>query len=182
MRWKCQALTVLLLSVPVSAAATCPATLDFEFRTLASQEKVRLCERYQGRVVLVVNTASKCGFTYQYEGLEALYEKYKARGLVVLGFPSNDFAGQEPGNEQQIKRFCRLTYAIQFPMFEKIHVAADSAHPFYRKLARIAGEYPRWNFHKYLLGRDGQLLASYSTQTEPDDPRLLQSLEQALGN
>ena len=172
--------TLLLCTLPMAAAATCPATLDFELRTLAGEQKVRLCERYQGKVVLVVNTASKCGFTYQYEGLEALYENYKDRGFVVLGFPSNDFGGQEPGTEKEIKRFCRLTYSIRFPMFEKIHVREQQPHPLYQKLAGLAGEYPAWNFHKYLLGRDGSLVASYPSDVEPTSSRLVDAIEKEL--
>ncbi len=182
MRWQLTFLGILLFAVIAPAAATCPGTLDFKLRTLAGEENVRLCERYQGKVVLMVNTASKCGFTYQYEGLETLYEKYKGRGLVVLGFPSNDFGGQEPGTEKEIQRFCRLTYSIQFPMFEKIQVRDDTAHPLYQKLASLAGEYPAWNFHKYLLGRDGTLVASYSSRVEPMSPRLVQAIERELRN
>lgn len=165
---------------PSAQAASCPATLDFSFRTLAGEERVRLCERYAGKVVLVVNTASKCAYTDQYSGLETLYETYKDQGLVVLGFPSNDFAGQEPGSEKQIKAFCRLTYGVQFPMFEKIHVDRARAHPFYQKLATLAGGYPRWNFHKYLLGRDGGLVASFDTALEPGHPTVLRAIRQEL--
>ncbi|MDX1487295.1 MAG: glutathione peroxidase [Acidiferrobacterales bacterium] len=175
------ATTLLVLStLTMPAVAACPATLDFELRTLAGQEKVRLCQRYQGKVVLVVNTASKCGFTYQYEGLEALYENYRERGFVVIGFPSNDFGGQEPGTEKEIQRFCRLTYSIRFPMFEKIHVRQEKPHPLYQKLATLAGEYPAWNFHKYLLGRDGSLVASYPSDIEPSSPQLVHAIEKEL--
>jgi len=171
-------LTALLLVAP--AAWACPPTLDFSFRPLGGREPVQLCDRYAGKVVLVVNTASKCGFTPQYEGLEALYDRYKDRGLVVLGFPSNDFANQEPGDEQQIQEFCRLTYGVRFPMFEKIHAAQANASPLYRALGDAAGEYPRWNFHKYLLDRSGRLVGSYRSQVEPDDPRLVQKIEELL--
>jgi glutathione peroxidase len=105
-------------------------------------------------VVLIVNTASKCGLTPQYEGLEAMHQKYAAKGFAVLGFPSNDFMGQEPGSEQQIQEFCTLTYGVKFPMFEKVVVRGAQATPLYRDLARAAGEQPKWNFHKYLVGRD----------------------------
>jgi glutathione peroxidase len=171
---------VLLIFAWVAPAAACPAALDFSFRPLAADTPVKLCEHYAGKVVLVVNTASKCGFTYQYEGLEKLYAKYRARGLVVLGFPSNDFGGQEPGTEAQIKQFCRLTYSVQFPMFEKITVRKSTAHPFYQQLASLAGEYPAWNFHKYLLNRNGELIASYPSSAEPDDPRLLAAIQHQL--
>lgn len=172
------ALTALVLAAP--AAWACPPTLDFAFRPLGGKDPVRLCERYAGQVVLVVNTASKCGFTPQYEGLEALYDRYKDRGFVVLGFPSNDFAGQEPGTEQQIAEFCRLTYGVRFPMFEKTHAAEAQASPLYRTLAGVAGEYPRWNFHKYLLDRDGRLVGSFRSAVEPDDPKLIKKIEELL--
>ena len=149
---------LVLLAAP--AAAACPPTLDFSLRPLGGKEPVRLCEEYAGKVVLVVNTASKCGFTPQYGGLEAIYDRYGDRGSVVLGFPSNDFANQEPGTEQQIQAFCRLTYGVRFPMFEKTHAGKGNASPLYRALGEAAGEYPRWNFHKYLLDRDGRLDSS----------------------
>ncbi|MGD8310512.1 MAG: glutathione peroxidase, partial [Chromatiales bacterium] len=138
-----------------------------------------LCEAYAGKVVLVVNTASKCGFTPQYEGLEALYRDRKADGLVVLGFPSNDFR-QEYSDEQKIQDFCRLTYSVQFPMFETTRVREGGADPLYRTLAGLAGEYPRWNFHKYLIGRDGRLVGSYPSQTRPDDPDLVEAIERLI--
>jgi glutathione peroxidase len=156
-----------LLVWPALSAA-CADTLDFDKRRLAGDEVVRLCDAYQGRVVLIVNTASKCAYTSQYEGLEALYERYRDRGLVVLGFPSNDYGGQEPGSESQIKTFCRLTYSVKFPMFEKTHARQDVADPLYRKLGSLAGEYPRWNFHKYLLDRDGKLVGSFPSSVRPE--------------
>ncbi len=114
-----------------SGADSCPPILDFEKRRLAGDEVVRLCDAYAGQVILVVNTASKCAFTGQYEGLEALYRRYKDRGFVVLGFPSNDFGNQEPGTEQQIQQFCRLTYSVEFPMFEKTRVKKGVADPMF---------------------------------------------------
>ncbi len=173
-------LMMILLGWMAPASASCPETLAFEIRPLAHRQPIDLCERYRGKVVLVVNTASRCVFTDQYEGLEALYERYKERGLVVLGFPSNDFGGQEPGTEEQIKRFCRISYGIQFPMFAKMRVASPSAHPFYRKLAALAGEYPAWNFHKYLLARDGKLAASFQSHVRPNDPKLSNAIEREL--
>ena len=155
-----------LLAWPAMAAA-CADTLDFDKRRLAGDEVVRLCDAYQGKVVLIVNTASRCAYTSQYEGLEQLYERYRERGLVVLGFPSNDYGGQEPGTEAQIKTFCRLTYSVKFPMFEKTHARQDVADPLYRKLGSLAGEYPRWNFHKYLLDRDGKLVGSFPSSVRP---------------
>ncbi|MCG6971497.1 MAG: glutathione peroxidase [Gammaproteobacteria bacterium] len=158
----------------------CPATLDFTKRPLASDQAVNLCKEYLGKVVLVVNTASKCGYTPQYEGLEALYRKYKDRGLVVLGFPSNDFGGQEPGSEKQIQNFCRLTYGVEFPMFEKTRAAKANADPIYRTLGDMAGEYPQWNFHKYVLDRQGRLIASYNSRIEPQSKTVIETIERLL--
>ncbi len=166
---------------PASASdGSCPESLDHHKRLLTGQEPVHLCDVMQGKVVLVVNTASKCAYTPQYDGLEKLYQRYRERGLLVVGFPSNDFAGQEPGSEKQIQDFCRLTYGVQFPMFEKIRVKGDSIDPFYDYLARQAGESPRWNFHKYLLDRDGRVIASFPSQVKPDDPRLVRMIEDLL--
>lgn len=163
------------------AAANCSSTLlDHDFRKLASEDTVNLCQAYAGQVLLVVNTASKCGNTYQYEGLEKLYAEYREQGLAVLGFPSNDFLGQEPGTEEQIQEFCRLTYGVKFPMFEKTTVKGDQMHPFYQQLSETAQQAPSWNFHKYLIGRDGELIAAFSPRTEPDDEAIISALEQAI--
>ena len=156
------------------------ALLDHDFRKLASEDVVNLADAYKGKVVLVVNTASKCGNTPQYDGLEKLYEQYGDDGLVVLGFPSNDFLGQEPGTEEQIQDFCRLTYGVRFPMFEKTTVKEDNAHPFFAQLAEQAGTYPTWNFHKFLIGRDGELIAEFSPRTQPYDERVVAGIEKAL--
>jgi glutathione peroxidase len=161
-------------------AMRCPITLDFTKRTLASDQDVNLCKEYLGKVVLVVNTASKCGYTPQYEGLEALYRKYKDKGLVVLGFPSNDFGGQEPGSEKQIQDFCRLTYGVEFPMFEKTRAAKANADPIYRTLGDMAGEYPQWNFHKYVLDRQGRLIASYNSRIKPQSKTVIETIERLL--
>jgi glutathione peroxidase len=133
-------------------------------------------------VLLIVNTASKCGNTPQYDGLEKLYEQYGEQGLVVLGFPSNDFMGQEPGTEQQIEEFCRLTYGVEFPMFAKTRVKDRDAHPFFVALAEASGSYPRWNFHKYLIGRDGEFVRQFSPRTQPYDAEVISALEQALAD
>jgi glutathione peroxidase len=172
------AVVIAVLSFPAMACDS--ALLDQDFRQLASTEEVNLCEAYAGKVLLVVNTASKCGNTPQYDGLEKLYDQYGSQGLVVLGFPSNDFLGQEPGTEEQIEEFCRLTYGVQFPMFEKTTVKGDAAHPFYVGLAKASGTYPTWNFHKYLIGRDGQLVGEFSPRTKPNDEALVAAVEQAL--
>ena len=134
---------------------------------------------YAGKAVLVVNTASFCGFTRQYEGLQRLWERYRDRGLVVLGVPSNDFGGQEPGSAAEIKAFCEVTYGIDFPMTSKVEVKGPSAHPFYRWAGAELGA-PRWNFHKYLVGPDGGLRAAFGTRVEPDDESLGAAIEAAL--
>ncbi|MEJ2604460.1 MAG: glutathione peroxidase, partial [Gammaproteobacteria bacterium] len=162
-------LMTVLLAATAPVLACDSALLNQDFRRLASEESVNLCDAYEGKVVLVVNTASKCGNTPQYEGLEGLYEEYGKDGLVVLGFPSNDFMGQEPGTEDEIQEFCRMTYGVKFPMFEKTTVREENAHPFFRALAEAAGTYPQWNFHKYLIGRDGRLITAFSPRTKPYD-------------
>ena len=173
-------ITLLVLMTSLPALACESALLDQDFRRLASTDEVNLCEAYSGKVVLVVNTASKCGNTPQYDGLEKLYDQYGEEGLVVLGFPSNDFMGQEPGTEENIEEFCRLTYGVEFPMFEKTSVKKDNADPFYVALAESSGTYPTWNFHKYLIGRDGELISDFSPRTQPYDDKLVAAIEQAL--
>ncbi len=174
-------ISTLILSLASGSVLACQsALLDQNFRRLASTEEVNLCEAYSGKVVLVVNTASKCGNTPQYDGLEKLYEEYGDEGLVVLGFPSNDFFGQEPGAEKEIQEFCRLTYGVKFPMFEKTSVKKKDAHPFFVALANSSGTYPKWNFHKYLIGRNGDLITNFSPRTQPYDKDLIESIEKAL--
>lgn len=174
-------LTGLLALLAATAALSSDGSLlDQEFRRLASDEVVNLGETYRGKVILVVNTASKCGNTPQYDGLEKLYDEYQGDGLVILGFPSNDFFGQEPGTEEEIQEFCRLTYGVRFPMFEKVTVKEGEAHPFFEQLAAAAGTYPTWNFHKYLIGRDGQVVAEFSPRTQPYDDKLVSSIRDAL--
>ncbi|MDQ0142922.1 glutathione peroxidase [Cupriavidus necator] len=161
------------------AAGACPASLNFTFPRLQDDAPQNLCQ-YAGKVVLVVNTASYCGFTPQYEGLEALYARYGARGLVVLGFPSNDFS-QEPGSQKEIADFCYNTYGVKFPMLGKSHVRGSEANPMYALLARQTGTAPKWNFYKYLIGRDGKVVASYGSRTAPDDKALVAKIEALLG-
>lgn len=171
------AVSLLLVAGLASAAG---ALLDRSYRPLAGKQAVNLRQSYGGDVVLVVNTASKCGFTPQFEALEALHAKYKGKGFAVLGFPSGDFKAQEFEDEKQIQEFCTLTYGVKFPMFEKVHVIGDQATPLYQDLARSAGEAPKWNFHKYLIGRDGKLIASYGSKIKPDDPTVVAAIEAAL--
>ncbi len=174
-------LLALIIILLVNPAFACNSTLlDHNFRKLAAPETVNLCETYSGKVLLIVNTASKCGYTPQYEGLEKLYTQYEKQGLVVLGFPSNDFMGQEPGTEAEIQEFCHLTYGVNFPMFEKTTVKKEDAHPFYVQLAELSGTYPTWNFQKYLIGRDGKFIAQFSPHTKPFDPAVVTAIEQAL--
>lgn len=184
--WRCAVKSlisiILLLAAEVLQAACTAPLLDVEFRPLAQREPVNLCERFQGQVLLVVNTASKCGLTPQYEGLEAMHARLADRGFAVLGFPSNDFLGQEPGSEEEIQEFCTSTYGVRFPMFQKVTVKADNAVPFYHALAgQSDGTYPAWNFHKYLIGRDGRVAASFGSRTPPDDPALIAAIEAELG-
>jgi glutathione peroxidase len=158
--------------------AACPALLERNMDTILDQPQ-SLCE-YAGKVLLVVNTASECGYTPQYEGLEALYRKYKSRGLVVLGFPSNEFGGQEPGSNKEIAAFCVNQYAIDFPMFSKTSVRGAAANPLFTDLAKATGTAPRWNFHKYLVDRSGTQVQSFDTRVEPGDAKLVAAIESLL--
>ena len=160
-------------------AANCPALLNQSFKRLQDEAPQNLCQ-YSGKVVLVVNTASYCGFTSQYQGLEALYAKYQARGLVVLGFPSNDFGQQEPGSAKEIADFCFNTYGVKFPMFSKTVVKGPQRHAFFNSLAQATGKTPQWNFHKYLIDRTGKVLASYPRATSPDTASLVAAIQKAL--
>ena len=137
-------------------------------------------QAYGGDVLLEVNTASKCGFTPQFEALEALHARYQGQGFAVLGFPSGDFMNQEFADEKQIRQFCTLTYGVKFPMFEKVHVKGKQATPLYRDLAEATGDEPKWNFHKYVIGRDGRVLASFGSKTKPDDKAVVDAIEAAL--
>jgi len=154
--------------------------LDQEYRRLAGKEVVNLQKTYGGKVLLVVNTASKCGLTPQYEALEAMNAKYAGKGFAVLGFPSNDFMGQEPGSEKEIEEFCTLTYGVKFPMFEKVHVKGNDATPLYKQLAAATGDVPGWNFHKYLIDRNGKVVASFGSRVKPTDPAFVAKVESLL--
>lgn len=157
---------------------SCPATLQHTVLRLQDEKPQSLCQ-YSGKVVLIVNTASFCGFTGQYKGLEKLYSLYKSKGLVVLGFPSNDFS-QETGTNQEIASFCESTFGVKFPMFAKTSVKGPSVSPLYLQLTQLSGTAPRWNFHKYLLARDGTLVDSYSSMTDPDSKGLVSAIEKQL--
>jgi glutathione peroxidase len=171
---------VALALAAATALAAGAGLLDREYRPLAGKTPVNLQKTYGGDVVLVVNTASKCGYTPQFEALEALHRKYADRGFAVLGFPSGDFKAQEYDDEKQIKEFCTLTYGVKFPMFEKVHVVGADATPLYKDLASVSNDPPKWNFHKYLIGRDGRLIASWGSKTTPDDAAIVAAIEKAL--
>ncbi|UAA40168.1 glutathione peroxidase [Paraneptunicella aestuarii] len=160
-------------------AAECPSLLKFAKRKLNSQEVVNLCTEYAGKTVLFVNTASYCGFTPQFKGLEALYAEYKDKGLVVLGFPSHDF-NQEDNDEGKTAELCNLTYGVKFPMFEPISVRGDDADPLYRMLAKKSGTTPKWNFYKYLMNKNGEIVDSYSSLTKPTDEDFIADIVKAL--
>ena len=159
-------------------AADCPALLNYKFNRLQDDAPQNLCQ-YAGKVTLVVNTASYCGFTSQYEGLEKLYADYKDKGLVILGFPSNDFS-QEPGNNKEIADFCYNTYGVKFPMFAKSSVKGKEANPLFAALVKAGAKAPSWNFNKYLIDREGKLVASYGSMTKPDNKDFVGALEKAL--
>ena len=172
-------LMVILMAIP-SAQAADKTAYDFSF-TAIDGGPLPLGD-FKGRAVLVVNTASECGYTPQYKDLQAVWERYRDRGLIVLGVPSNDFGGQEPGTEAEIKRFCERQYAVDFPLTAKVHVTGGEAHPFYQWAAEVAGEdaAPRWNFHKYLVGPDGALAAWFPTKTSPAAKDVTAAIEGAL--
>ena len=160
------------------ADSSCPPILQHTFARLQDEKPQSLCQ-YAGKVVLVVNTASFCGFTPQYKGLEELDRKYRDKGLVVLGFPSNDFA-QESGSNKEIADFCESTFGVKFPMFVKSSVRGSDANPLFKELAKQTGTTPKWNFYKYLIARDGKVVDAYSSMTSPDDKAFVQTIESQL--
>ncbi len=163
------------------AAKACPAILHQSFNRLQDEAPQDLCQ-YAGKVVLVVNTASYCGFTNQYEGLEKLYAKYGKQGLVVLGFPSNDFGKQEPGSSKEIADFCYNTYGVKFPMFAKSSVKGAEANPLHANLIKLTGKEPKWNFTKYLIDRNGKVIEYFPSKVEPTDKALVGKIEAALAS
>lgn len=175
------------LSASLQAAETSadktPAALDFTMKSLDGKE-VDLA-KYQGQVVMVVNVASKCGLTPQYEQLQALHEKYASQGLAILGFPCNQFAGQEPGSAQEIQQFCRVNYGVTFPLFAKIEVNGEDAAPLYKHLTALNTE-PKgpgkidWNFEKFIIGRNGEVVARFAPRTKPDAPEVIKVIEAEL--
>jgi glutathione peroxidase len=174
-------LLVLALAAGTAQAADCPPLLQREVPRLQDEKPQNLCQ-YAGRVLVIVNTASFCGFTGQYKGLEALHKRYQSRGLVVLGFPSNDFS-QEPGDNKAIAEFCENTYGVKFPMFVKTRVAEAAGaqrHPLYIDLKQMSGEAPRWNFHKYVVARDGKTVHSFGSTTGPESSAFVSTVEKLL--
>jgi len=172
----------VLAQAAASASATpgaCPALLQHTLTRLQDDAPQSLCQ-YAGKVLLVVNTASHCGYTPQYQGLEALYARYAAQGLVVLGLPSNDFGAQEPGDAKAIAETCFNVYGVRFPMFNKITVAGPNAHPLYAALVKAGAQAPKWNFHKVLVDRQGRVVASFASDIEPRDRRLASAVEKQL--
>jgi glutathione peroxidase len=164
---------------PVTTGSACPALLRHTFNSLQTGAPQSLCQ-YAGKVVVIVNTASYCGYTPQYEGLEALYRRYRERGLVVLGFPSNDFGAQEPGTNKEVAEFCRLTYGVEFPMFEKSSVTHLDSQPLYAELVARTGHAPKWNFHKYVADRSGATVVSFESRVTPDSREFVGLIEKLL--
>jgi len=160
--------------------ATCNNIYQFSVPDLITNQPVNFCDAFKGKVLIIVNTASKCAFTGQYEGLEALYKEYADQGLVVLGFPSNQFGGQEPGRPEEIHNFCRVTYGVQFPMFAKSQVREEGADPIWKFLGESSGTYPKWNFYKYLINRQGEVVNVYSSFTSPDSMRFKRAVKALL--
>lgn len=179
---RCLAVALLMagLMTAQAAPAACPALLNHTMPRLQDEKPVNLCS-YAGQVVVVVNTASYCGFTPQYKSLEALYDRYKSRGLVVLGFPSNDFGSQEPGSNAEVAAFCENTFGVKFPMFAKSTVKGSAGvNPLYQQLAQASGKTPGWNFHKYVIGRDGRFAFSAGSTTDPLGKGFVADVERLL--
>ena len=176
-----KAVIVLLAAAIVSSHAA--ELSEIPFKTITGEETSLAA--YKGKVVLVVNTASKCGLTRQYEGLEALHKKYAEKGFTVIGFPCNDFGNQEPGTAEEIVQFCKTRFSVSFPLMEKIHVKGPEQHPLYTSLTGKDGAFPgdvKWNFGKFLIGKDGQPIARFEPKEKPDSPAIATAIEKALGS
>ena len=177
--WRVLALgTLLCLAFPVAFAADCPELLNFRFNSLQGKPQ-DLCQ-YRGKVVLIVNTASYCGYTEQYKGLQATYDKYRDRGLVVLGVPANDFGRQEPGSNAEVADFCERTYQVKFPMLEKSAVVGAQVNPLYEALFKATGERPKWNFHKYLVAQDGKTVKSFASNVPPESAQIQAEIDKLV--
>jgi glutathione peroxidase len=171
-----------LLLLQVACARAADSIYSISLKDI--DEKPTSLKAYEGKVLLIVNVASKCGYTPQYAGLEALQEKYRAKGFTVLGFPCNQFGGQEPGTNQEIKQFCSSKYQVSFPLFDKIEVNGPNRHPLYSRLAGKDSPFPgniKWNFTKFLIGRDGKVLKRFESSVKPDSAEVNQAVEKALG-
>ncbi|MDB6123025.1 MAG: Peroxiredoxin [Pedosphaera sp.] len=174
-------LVALLFVQIVSAEPKSPALYDIPLKDIDGKDTS--LKAYKGKVLLVVNVASKCGFTPQYESLEAIQKKYQDKGFTVLGFPCNDFGAQEPGSAEEIKKFCSSKYDVTFPMFEKLHVKGDEQHPLYAALSGKDSPFPgdvKWNFGKFLIGKDGKILQRFDSKVKPNSPELTSAIEAAL--
>ena len=163
------------------AKETSQTAYDFEFESLTSEKKIKLSE-FKGKVILIVNTASNCGFTKQYKTLQELYTNYKDKGLVIIGVPINDFGNQEPGSSEEISNFCKYNFGVEFPMTKKEIVSGKNAHPFYKWCRQTLGfgSAPKWNFHKYLINKNGKLIDYFNSTTAPDSDKLVKAINQAL--
>ena len=168
----------MVMSSSTGMAASCATVLDHQLNNIKG-ESANLCQ-YSGKVVMVVNTASKCGYTPQYEGLQKVYDKYKDQGLVILGVPSNDFGKQEPGSNADVAEFCERLFKVKFPMLEKAVVTAPSANPLHEALAKASGQRPKWNFHKYIVSRDGKEVLSFGSNIAPTAEELDKALVRLL--
>ncbi len=176
--------TVLMLSAGLGAVTTaqatsCPALLKHRHAPLLAGKEESLC-RYAGQVILMVNTASRCGYTEQYRDLQTLYDRYRSRGFVILGFPANAFGQQEPGSNAQIAEFCQANFGVKFPMFAKIETVPLTREPLFADLARLSGSPPQWNFHKYLISRDGGKVQAFPSHIEPLSKTLIAAIEREL--
>lgn len=168
----------LLLVLPLMVSA---ASSVYEYTMTTIDGKPAPLSAYRGKVLLVVNVASKCGYTPQYTGLEALYEKYRDKGLVLVGVPANNFGGQEPGTNEEIQTFCSRTYGVKFPMMSKVSVKGDDKTPLYQYLTSTGGGEVKWNFTKFLVGKDGKVIQRFESAVKPDSPELTAAIEKALG-
>lgn len=174
-------LLVGMLFAHVAVAETAPSLYEIPLKDIDG--KGTSLKEYKGKVILIVNVASKCGLTPQYKALEALHQKYQEQGLVVSGFPCNDFAGQEPGTNEEIKTFCSVNYKVSFPLFDKLHVKGPEQHPLYAALTGKSSPFPgdvKWNFGKFLISRDGKIIQRFEPRTAPDAPEVIQAIEAAL--
>lgn len=178
MKWTALSLIPLLMTGVVQAES-CPAVLQGNQQLLNSTQSINLCDSFRGKTLLVVNTASQCGFTPQFEELEALYQTYKQRDFVVVGFPSNDFY-QDRGSEENSAKVCYLDYGVTFPMMARSSVKDSQANPVFAEIARQAGVTPRWNFYKYLIDNQGNVVATFPSSVSPTSPQLISLLEQQL--